>query len=296
MTNRREFLKTASCSWSVFPTGGVRPNVLILMTDQQRAGFTRASGFPLDTMPALDCLAAGGVRFERAYCTAPACGPSRVSLMTGRWPHAHRVRENGGLKHAYFEKDLVDVLRPMGYRIGLAGKNDSHVRAESCDFFRPYSHSEGWKPANAPAEFTAIDKWLAGLHSHASLEPAPFPPEVQYPYRIVSDAVDFLNHTGTQPFALWVSIPEPHPPYQASKPYFDLFPPESVPARAAGPEALAAKGFKWRWMADAIEATHPGYDRQWRRNRDCAELVSRVRRRAHHIQRWRAQRETYQER
>jgi arylsulfatase A-like enzyme len=103
------------------------------MTDQQRAGFTRGTGFPLDTMPALDGVAASGVSFERACCTAPACGPSRVSLMTDRWPHAHRVRENGGLKHAYFEKDLVDVLRLMGYRVGLAGKNDTHLRAASFD-------------------------------------------------------------------------------------------------------------------------------------------------------------------
>ncbi len=155
MTNRREFLKTASYAAGVVPAAGPRPNILIVMTDQQRADFTRRCGFPLDTMPALDRLASGGVAFDRAYCTAPACAPSRVSLLTGRWPHAHRVRQNSGLKHVVFEKDLLDMLRPLGYRCGLAGKNDSHLKAASFDFFRPYSHSESWKPADAPAETPA---------------------------------------------------------------------------------------------------------------------------------------------
>src|SRR5512147_819775 len=81
-----------------------RPNVVIIMADQHRAGLTRRSGFPLDTMPCLDRLAARGVAFDRAYTTSPLCVPARVSLLTGRWPHAHRVRQNSAGESAYFEK------------------------------------------------------------------------------------------------------------------------------------------------------------------------------------------------
>ena len=56
------------------------------MTDQQRADFTRAAGFPLDTMPFLDALGARGQRFERAYTPMPICAPARISLFTGRFP------------------------------------------------------------------------------------------------------------------------------------------------------------------------------------------------------------------
>jgi arylsulfatase A-like enzyme len=93
MLRRRDFLKTISsgAAGAAGPAVQGRPNIIIVMSDQHRAGLTKGSGYPLDTMPALDQLAARGVAFERAYCTAPLSVPSRVSLLTGRWPHAHRV-------------------------------------------------------------------------------------------------------------------------------------------------------------------------------------------------------------
>ena len=92
-----------------------RPNIVLVMTDQQRADFTRAAGFPLDTMPFLDSLGERGVRFERAYTPMPICAPARISLFTGRYPHAHRVRQNSAIGHAVYARDLVDLLREAGY-------------------------------------------------------------------------------------------------------------------------------------------------------------------------------------
>lgn len=84
------------------------------MADQHQAGLTKRSGFPLDTMPTLDRLAETGVSFDRAYACAPLCVPSRVSLLTGRWPHAHRVRQNSAANDAVFTKDIFDVVKPFG--------------------------------------------------------------------------------------------------------------------------------------------------------------------------------------
>ena len=270
MSNRRDFLKAGLVAAGTMPgarAAASRPNIVLIMTDQQRAGLTRGSGFPLDTMPTLDRLATNGVGFDRAYATAPVCCPSRVSMLTSRWPHAHRVRENGGLKHATYAKDIVDVFRPQGYRVGLAGKNHSHIQPQHLDFCRQYSHAGGWMPPDAPRQYAEFEKWLGSLHFHISLEPAPFPAEVQHPHRIVSDAAEFIEGAGQNPFLLWVSFPEPHPPYQVSRPYFDLFPPESVPERAAAPETLVRRNYKWRWMREAMDAAYPGYDAQWRRYR-----------------------------
>lgn len=244
-----------------------RPNILIIMADQHRAGLTRRSGFPLDTMPALDRLAAAGVAFERAYTTAPLCVPARVSLLTGRWPHAHRVRQNSAARFAYFEKDLFQVLKELGYRTGLSGKNHTHLTPARLDFWRPYSHLDGWMPEPAPKELVEFTAWMRRLNHATSDQPTPFPVETQFPYRIVSNAIEFIRDTGDRPFALWVSFPEPHNPYQAPKPYFDLFPPEAVPPPAVGPEALKAKGFKWQWLRRLEESTYPGYDQRWRRLR-----------------------------
>src|SRR3546814_15187154 len=83
-----------------------------------------------------------------------------------------------------------------------------------------------------------------------SLEPTPFPAEVQYPYRIVSDAIDFIDGSGGQPFLLQVGFPEPHTPQQVPKPYWDMFPPDKVPPPAPGPAAPAKRGVRARWRFD----------------------------------------------
>ncbi|HEX6545384.1 MAG TPA: sulfatase-like hydrolase/transferase [Bryobacteraceae bacterium] len=275
--DRRDFLRMAGLS-AIAPairgsgpqpakSGSRRPNVLIIMSDQHHAGLTKRSGFPLDTMPTLDRLAESGAGFRNAYACAPLCVPSRVSLLTGRWPHAHRVRQNSAAEHAVFGKDIFDVVKALGYRTGLAGKNHSYLKPSRLDFWRAYTHLGGWKPSNAPRDIVEFDKWLLRENFNIEPQPAPFPAEAQHPYRIVSDACEFMSANPEQPFALWVSFPEPHNPYQVSEPYFSMFPPDTVPPRAVGPEAIAGKGFKWQWLRGLEEDANPGYDSLWRRTR-----------------------------
>ena len=258
-----------------------QPNIVVVMTDQQRADFTRAAGFPLGTMPFLDSLGERGVRFERAYTPMPICAPARISLFTGRYPKAHRVRQNSAIKHALYERDLVDLLREVGYAVGLSGKNHSHLKPAELDFASTYMHQGRTGEVQGPektAEEAAFDDWLTVLareRGSLSLEPTPFPAECQLPHRIVRDAVGWIDGVSdgdaAQPFFLWLSFPEPHNPYQVPEPYFSLFPEDVVPERVAGPEALDRKGGplgeKWRWERQLIETAHPGYDSHWRRYR-----------------------------
>lgn len=249
------------------PRRSSKPNILIVMADQHRAGLTRRCGYPIDTMPALDRLAEGGVAFDRAYTTAPLCVPARISMLTGRWPHAHRVRENGGTKQIVYEADIFDIARKQGYKVGLAGKNHSHLTPEKMDYFRPYMHDGALRPIEPVGDNAAYDAWLHKLNHGISPVPTPFPVETQLPYRIVSDSIEFMEKAGDSPFLLWTSFPEPHNPYQVPKPYFDMYPPESVPQRACGPEVLKSKGFKWEWLHGLENATYPGVDTRWRRTR-----------------------------
>jgi arylsulfatase A-like enzyme len=273
--DRRAFLKTSAAPLaqaalaqpSAAQPAAEHPNILIIMADQHRAGLTRRSGFPIDSMPSLDRLAARGVAFDRAYTTAPLCVPARVSMLTGRWPHAHRVRQTSAPKFASFEKDLFHVCRDLGYKTALTGKNHSHLTPDRVDFWRPYSHLDGWMPTPAPAEYVEFNRWMQHLNHATSNEPAPFSVEVQFPYRIVSNAIEFIEGAGKQPFALWVSFPEPHNPYQVPKPYFDMFPPASVPARTVGPEARAGLGYKWQWLGQLENRTYPDHEQNWRRTR-----------------------------
>ena len=88
-----------------------RPNIVIVMTDQQRADLRRSCGYELDTMPFLDRWAEGGVDFARAYTPNPTCMPARVSMFTGRYSQSHRVRTNHNAEDALYTEDLLDVLK-----------------------------------------------------------------------------------------------------------------------------------------------------------------------------------------
>ena len=65
----------------------MRPNLLLIVSDQHFADAMSGAGCAHVRTPALDNIAATGVRFTNTYCTYPVCTSSRASLMTGRWPH-----------------------------------------------------------------------------------------------------------------------------------------------------------------------------------------------------------------
>lgn len=246
----------------------MRPNVVLVMTDQQRADFTRGAGFELDTMPFLDELGAAGTRYERGYTVLPACVPARCSLLTGRFPKATGVRENHAAPHIRRGADLVDVFRDAGYSTLFAGKTHFHRRPEDFDRFAgPYFHTRGPADRGTPDQHR-FEEWLHALDHGAADEPSPYGIEAQFPYRIVDDAIAMLDtRPPDRPFLGWLSFPEPHNPYQVPEPYFDLFPPDAVPERSCGPEAVDGKGDAWRWLRDEMERKRPGYDRDWRRYR-----------------------------
>jgi len=261
---RRDFLKTASICGvgTLIPNQALpeaalagapaasaveQPNVLLIVSDQHRAGITKRSGYPLDTSPTLDKLADSGVGFDRAYCTAPLCVPSRTSMITGRWPDATRVRSNDQINDAVYEKHLYQLARESGYRSGIAGKNHTFLKAADTDFWREYGLDTGWIPPDAPPIYREFQRWMTLLRANMALEPTPFPLEMQFPYRIVSDAIEFMSASDERPFLLQVGFSEPHDPEQVPAPYWNMFPPESVPDRCAGPEALEQLGYRAQW-------------------------------------------------
>jgi arylsulfatase A-like enzyme len=241
------------------------PNILIVISDQNRAGLTKRTGYRFDTSPTLDRIAERGVAFDAAYATQPACVPCRTSLLTGRWPHAHRVRQNSTGNQAFFREDIFGVLKTKGYKTGLVGKNHTYLRAEKLDFWREYNDLRGWQPPNAPESIVEFDDWRRRLNFAVSPVATPFPVETQFAYRIVSDAIDFIDEFRDRPFALEVSFPEPHDPEQVPLPYFDMYPPGALPERTVGPEGLEKKGFQWQWMRGLQESIYPGYGDHWRR-------------------------------
>ncbi len=245
-----------------------KPNILVIMTDQQRADFLKGQGFALDTMPFLEGLKQRGVWFDAAYTSMPICTPARISMLTGRFAKAHGMIANWSPITARYEQDLPATLRQQGYELALFGKNHSHVSKERFDVWHEYSHTSGPAREGQAGLDTAFDDWMEEVGHWVSDEPTPFPLSSQYPVRIVDDCTEWLDRRAEDaPFFAWVSFPEPHSPYQAPAPYFDLFPPEVVPPPAVGPEALAAKNFQWRYQYAAIKHYHPACDSDWPRYR-----------------------------
>ncbi len=96
-----------------------RPNVLIFITDDQRAEGT------MDVLPAVQkWFGEQGTEFTNAYATTPLCCPARASILTGRYAHNHTVYENGrdAIKRLKFGRTLPAVLQHAGYRTGIFGK------------------------------------------------------------------------------------------------------------------------------------------------------------------------------
>ncbi|VCU71138.1 Arylsulfatase [Pigmentiphaga humi] len=102
-----------------------RPNILLVMTDQQRADHLGCYGNPILRTPHLDALAGTGVRASRFYVASPTCMSNRATLMTGRMPSLHGVLHNG-IPLSREDVTFVELLREAGYATALVGK--SHLQ------------------------------------------------------------------------------------------------------------------------------------------------------------------------
>ena len=91
-----------------------KPNILVIMVDQQQASAMSGLGHPTARTPHLDRLAKRGVLFTRAYCPSPACGPSRAAMFTGYFPTAIGVVKNHDPVVGPVEF-LPEVLKRAGY-------------------------------------------------------------------------------------------------------------------------------------------------------------------------------------
>ena len=155
--------------------GDVR-NILFIMADQLRADYLSCYGHPHLATPAVDALAARGVRFDRAYVQAPVCGPSRMCFYTGRYMSSHGSTYNG-VPLRIGEMTLGDHLRELGLRTALVGKTHmtedrrgmtrlgisrntiEGVFAAECGF-EPFERDDGLWPDQVDPRDLAYNRYL----------------------------------------------------------------------------------------------------------------------------------------
>lgn len=151
--SRRGFLRNVGLASGALLTGfgdysfaaaSRRPNILWIMTDEHRWDTIRAYGrFDWVRSPNLDALAAEGVLFREAYCQSPLCVGSRVSMLTGRYPHHTGVY---GFEYSHPDTTFAvpfftELLHHSGYEVVNFGK-EHHYRLASKD--QPYTPDGRW--------------------------------------------------------------------------------------------------------------------------------------------------------
>jgi arylsulfatase A-like enzyme len=211
-----------------------RKNVLFIISDDLN-NLLGCYGDPIAKTPNIDRLAARGVRFDRAYCTYPLCGPSRNSMLTGLYPNSTGIHANSQIFRQTIpdQISLPQAFRHAGYFVGRIGKlyhygvpnsigTDGHDDPASWELElnpagvdRLEEHPKIY--SLTPGQFGGTLSWYASPKGDAEHTDG----------RIAADAEWVLERCARQkdrPFFLAVGFFRPHTPYVApEKPYFGLY-------------------------------------------------------------------------
>lgn len=135
------------------------PNILIIMTDQQFAGAMSCAGNPELHTPAMDSLAASGVRFDQAYCTYPVCIPARQSMLTGRMPFELGYRKWGDpIDPRYHDEQLGWLFQKAEYDCVYGGKLHTPGGDPAPHGFRQICEQDDNKLAQACIDYLASEQ------------------------------------------------------------------------------------------------------------------------------------------
>ena len=215
-----------------------QPNLIIILIDQQKASAIRLYSEIGIPTPALERLAARGVRYDQCYTPHPLCVPARVSLWTGRYPHRHGARTNE-IAMPPGEHHFAHTLHEAGYTLALFGKDHCFRPADEALFTHRYVFSHQGPDDTETAAEADVVRWIrSGEPGLEGADPGIGPtiygrpritpyPASDCPTAILARrAVRFVEeHPPDEPFCAWVSFPDPHEPYQCPLPYAALHPP-----------------------------------------------------------------------
>jgi tetratricopeptide (TPR) repeat protein len=149
--------------------------VVLVSIDTLRADHLPAYGYQSVRTPAIDALAAGGILFENAYAHSPQTLPSHVSILSGRLPFEHGVRDNIGFAVRADERLLPTLLRPAGYTAG--GFASAYVLRDETGIGQSFDRYDATLPPSSPeiaigelqrdggSTLDAAEHWLDGLQS-----------------------------------------------------------------------------------------------------------------------------------
>jgi arylsulfatase A-like enzyme len=223
-----------------------RPNIVMIVTDQQRADTIHGLGNDLIKTPALDRLVREGTAFRRAYTPCPVCAPARGALATGVAPHVAHQADNirGGRADL---PDMYSMLKEAGYQTfgvgkyginmdrGAAGYESFDRFIESTEYFE-WIDKQGLPNLGRSVGYTNEYYYLP--------TPMPYPERYSKPHWTADNAVAFIqNRRADAPFLLCAHFGRPHPPFVLPYPWTFLYRGSEMPY----PERPANyREYQWR--------------------------------------------------
>ncbi len=230
----------------------VRPNILLIITDQQRHDCIGYAGDGVLQTPHLDKLAKRGVVFTNCYTSWPICTPARATLLSGRYAHkipGVSLTNNKSLPPEHFS--LPRFLQDNGYDTALIGK--MHLKPihadigfrkmetaehdptqEGCfveDEYHAYLEKEGiddWQEKfQYPSEYPkAPEEYKKNLQAVAF----PYPEKYHSTSWIAERAIRYLNNRNNlEPFFLCVSFLKPHHPFNPLPRFLEMYEAKKIP-------------------------------------------------------------------
>lgn len=221
----------------------LQPNVLFLMADQHNARCISHAGNGDVMTPNLDRLALSGTRFEHAFVQNPICTPSRISFLSGQYPHNHgyfglsdpRAPGPIGPKHL---PSLFSHFRAHGYRTAVIGKThtpkdwlEPHLdRLRDCmgflgtDGYAEYLAEKGilhLRDDRILSEHRAKYGETKGQGLDARCSNLPLEDSVES--WVATEANHFMSEHAGEPWVAWVSFPRPHQVWTPSQEFWDMY-------------------------------------------------------------------------
>jgi len=231
--NRRSFLSSTAVAAPALllgqRTAAERPNVLFIAADDMNNALG-CYGHPVVKSPNLDRLAASGVRFDRAYCQYPVCGPSRASLLTGLRPDSTHIFENNiSVRDKLPEVvTLPQLFRNDGWHSVRAGKM-YHMNVPGSVGTNQWDDAPSWDISISPPGMeqktvgvggTLIpgktDRWDVIAFKGEGKD--------QADNRATEIAMETMGSAGDKPWFIGLGYLRPHVPHVAPDRFFDLYP------------------------------------------------------------------------
>ncbi len=250
-------------------------NILLILTDQQRADSLSCYGNTVTPTPNLDRLAARGVRYKRNYVANQICMPNRLSLMTGENIRSHGQWTNGLLIEE--RRTLAHHLADQGYDTASIGKihftpfGGQGGNRESMHFWNEHKDNTDWHGPYWGFDYVELalghtsplahyGEWFYRnggtdemLDRHPRTEGSQsgvrdIPPELHDSAWVAERSLEYLNQhkEGDKPFFLVASFPDPHHPFDPPRDVAAKYPPEYALDPVGSPEDLATRPKHYR--------------------------------------------------